>query len=94
MLLIPERELGVAVLMNKNLSSLDAAYENIGWNSALLALGLEPSVVAPELEFIPRYGRLLGALVVLLLAGGVVLSARILLCRPSDDASERRRAVR
>lgn len=93
MLLIPDRDLAVAVLMNKSLPTSGAAYANIGWNTALLALGLEASLVPPEAEFLPRYGRMLGLAIVLLLAAGAALSAMILFRRSSGGESNRRRAA-
>lgn len=94
MVLVPERELGVAVLMNKNLPTHAAAYENIGWNTALLALGVEPSIVPPDMEFLPRYGRLLGAAIVLLLATNAARSAGSLLRPFPGDLTNRRRIIR
>jgi hypothetical protein len=40
MTLIPEQELGVLVFINKKDPTQDSAYNNIGWNMALLALAL------------------------------------------------------
>lgn len=92
-LLIPDRDLAVAVLMNKNLPTSTAAHENIGWNTALLALGLEASLASPEAEFLPRYGRMLGLAIVLLLVAGAALSAKILSRRSSGSESNRLRRI-
>lgn len=73
--LIPERELGVVVLLNQSDPSSGPAYSNLGWNIALLALGLEP-VDFPAADFITRHGRWLLAGIILLLAGSMVWSAR------------------
>jgi CubicO group peptidase (beta-lactamase class C family) len=47
-LLLPEQEVGVVLLMNLNDPAIDSALSNIGWNVGLLALGL------PAKEF-PRH---------------------------------------
>ncbi len=73
--LIPERELGVVVLLNQSDPSSGQAYANLGWNIALLALGLDP-VDYPAADFITRYGRWLLAGIILLLVAGMVWSAR------------------
>jgi hypothetical protein len=86
MLLVPERELGLVVLINKAHLTHADLYDNIGWNTALLALGLEPSIASPGRDFLPRYGRLLGTALVLLLAAGAALSLR-LLARGSGSAA-------
>lgn len=93
MLLVPERQLGIAVLMNKNLPTQDAEYSNICWNTALLALGLEPSLVPQDADFLARHGRSLGVGLVLLMAASAVLSA-IILSRRSPGGSDGRRQAR
>ena len=95
MVLIPERKLGVAVLMNKNQITEDAAYDNICWNTALLALGLEPALVPQQADFLARHGRGIGVSIVLLLASSAVLSALMLLRHTPENHAVRsqRRSV-
>jgi hypothetical protein len=85
MVLVPERELGVALLVNKNHLTHGDLYDNIGWNTALLALDLEADIQPPALEFLPQYGRWLGVTAVVLLAAGAALSLQRL-SRPGGAA--------
>lgn len=89
MVLIPEHELGVAVLMNRNDYRQGDSYDNVGWNTALLALGLEPSISPPNDNPILQDGRLIMAIVLLLLIASLVWSARILF-KPADQGEAER----
>jgi CubicO group peptidase (beta-lactamase class C family) len=76
MLLIPEYELGVAVLMNKQDWGHESAYEQIGWNTALLSLGLPRAEFPVNEDFLTRYGRIVGGALVLVLIVGLIGAAR------------------
>lgn len=76
MLLIPEHELGVALLMNKQDWGHESAYEQIGWNTALLSLGLPVAEFPTNEDFLTRYGRIVGGALVLLLIAGLIGSVQ------------------
>lgn len=64
MLLVPERELGVVVLMNR---SGDEAQDNVIFTVAQLALGQEPSIPPASSPFLDRFIKPLSVAVLLLL---------------------------
>ncbi|HUF39521.1 MAG TPA: hypothetical protein VMN57_13430, partial [Anaerolineales bacterium] len=74
--LIPEIEYGSILLMNTNDSTVTSAYRFFGWDVALVALGAEPQYFPPAEEFVVRYARWIGAVIVLLLAVGLVWAVR------------------
>lgn len=76
MVIIPEYELGVAMLVNKQDWGQESAYDQIGWNTFLLALGLPLAEFPINEDFMTRYGRLVGGALVLLLAASLVWAAR------------------
>ncbi len=59
LLLVPEREVGVVVLMNMNDEAVDSALSNIGWNVGLLALGLPAKQLPVHEDWLLRHARLL-----------------------------------
>lgn len=68
LLLLPEQELGVVLLMNLNDPAIDSALSNIGWNVGLLALGL-PAKEFPQHEgWLLRNARLVMAVAIVLFA--------------------------
>lgn len=85
MVLVPEQELGAAILINKIDHRRIPEYENIAWNTALLALGLEPAVFSHTDDFMTRYGQIAGVAVVLLLGASLIWSVRRLLPDRSQD---------
>jgi hypothetical protein len=87
MVLIPEQDLGVVVLVNKSDPASGSAFSNLGWNISLLALGLEP-VDYPTADFMTRNGRGLLAGVILLLGVALVSSARKIRRVSSREASD------
>jgi CubicO group peptidase (beta-lactamase class C family) len=89
MLLIPEQELGVAILMNKTDQRRTFEYENIAWNTALLALGLEPAIFSRSDDFMTQYGQYVGMVVVLVLLASFIWSIR----RLFPGSSQVRRSV-
>lgn len=78
MVFIPERQVGVAILMNKMDHRREQEYEAIAWNTALLALGSDPVEFPRDQGFLTQYGHIAGVVVILLLAAGLAWSARIL----------------
>lgn len=76
MVLIPKQSLGVVILMNKQDWRHASAYEQIGWNTALLALGLPPAKFPVNEDFMTRYGRIFGVTLVLLLSASLVWSVQ------------------
>jgi CubicO group peptidase (beta-lactamase class C family) len=91
MLLVPEQQLGVVVMMNKNDPTRDVAYNSIGWNTALLAMGLEPVEFPGGEDFLSRYGKFILAIVLLLLAASFVWSWRSLSQPPAQNKVEGQR---
>lgn len=78
MMIVPDQQLGVAVLMNKIDHRREEAYDHIVWNTALLAAGLDPTMVAGSPDFITRYGQLAGLGLIALLAASFFWTARFL----------------
>ena len=75
--LIPEYELGVALLLSGP-GSPGSAYSNISFDVALLALGLEAQHYPPHEDWLTRHIRPLTlVLILLLLAGGVLAVWRL-----------------
>ena len=72
MLIIPERDLGVFTVMSGADGANEPAFENVIFNVALLALGLEPSLAEPQVTGIDRWWRWIGVgLIVYLLVAAV-----------------------
>jgi CubicO group peptidase (beta-lactamase class C family) len=69
LLLVPEKELGVVLLLNLNDPAVDSALSNIGWNVGLLALGLPAKEFPRHEDWLLRNARLLMFAAVVLLAG-------------------------
>jgi CubicO group peptidase (beta-lactamase class C family) len=86
MVLVPERKLGVFVLLNGNDPQRESAYFNIGFDLARLALGLEPANAAPGEDFLRQNGRALGLAAIALLVFGNLLLAR-------QDGGQKRRLM-
>ncbi|GIK71974.1 MAG: penicillin-binding protein [Chloroflexota bacterium] len=59
LLLVPEQELGVVLLLNLNDPAADSALSNIGWNVGLLALGLPAKQFPQHEDWVERNARLL-----------------------------------
>jgi hypothetical protein len=78
MLLIPEKEFGMVLLLNNKDPLLSSAYSNIAFDVALLALGLEAQHYAPSEDLITRNLRPINiALILFLLLGGLVAIGRL-----------------
>lgn len=60
MLIIPERDLGVFTFMSGGDDTNDDALDNVIFNVALLALGLEPSLPEPQVTGIDAWWRWIG----------------------------------
>lgn len=84
MVIAPDMQLGVVVLMNKIDQRRVEEHNNIVWNTVLLAAGLEPTMVAGSPDFLTRYGQMVGVGLIALLAASCVWSARLLFRRPSN----------
>lgn len=91
MVIIPEYELGVAMLVNKQDWGQESAYDQIGWNTVLLALGLPAAEFPINEDFMTRNGRIVGGAVVLLLAASLIWSARRLRASKGWDQQDPRR---
>lgn len=77
LLLLPEQEIGVVVLMNLNDPALDSALSNIGWNVGLLALGLPAKEFPRHEDWLLRNARwLMLAAIVLFATTNLVLLRR------------------
>jgi CubicO group peptidase (beta-lactamase class C family) len=66
-ILVPEANAGVAYLMNLNDSLRGSAFDNVGWDLTLMALGVEPTFDTPYEPLLVRLTRPLLAAIVLLL---------------------------
>jgi hypothetical protein len=75
MVLIPEVETGVVLLMNLSDSSRAPELFNLGWSLCMLAVGLEP-LEAGSADFIGKNILAMLMLVILLLVAGLVWSVR------------------
>lgn len=91
MMLVPEHKLGVGLLVNKQDWGQASAYTQIGWNTALLALGLPLAEFPSSEDFMTRYGRITGGVLVLLLAASLVWSARRLQSSTGWDKRDAKR---
>lgn len=76
LVLVPEHELGVAMLVNKQDWRQASAYQQIVWNTSLLALGLPLADFPANEDFLTRYGDVAGAVLVLLLLASLFWSVR------------------
>jgi CubicO group peptidase (beta-lactamase class C family) len=80
--MVPDLQLGVVVLINKIDNRREEAYDHVVWNTVLLAAGQEPTMVAGSPGFLARYGQIVGIGLIALLAASFVWSARLLFRRP------------
>lgn len=76
--MIPEAEYGEIILLNTNNPSVSSAFTAFAWDIALIANGAEPVYFPPGEVFAVRYARWIFSLVVLLLIGELVWTARML----------------
>ncbi len=77
MLIIPDHDLGIVVLMNQSVPLNSAAQSNVIWNLALLALEIEP-VEFPEADFLAQNARWLLAGILALLGASLLWSLGVL----------------
>lgn len=87
MVLIPELETGVVLLMNKSDASKASEMFNLGWSLCMLAVGLEP-LEPRSADFIGKNIRILLAAVILLLGISMVWAVRTLRQLPLKSGSE------
>jgi CubicO group peptidase (beta-lactamase class C family) len=81
MVMVPDLQLGVVVLINKIDNRREEAYDHVVWNTVLLAAGQEPTMVAGSPGFLARYGQIVGIGLIALLTASFLWSARFLFCR-------------
>jgi CubicO group peptidase (beta-lactamase class C family) len=74
--LIPEYELGVAVLINGPDSIRSSAYSNVAFDAALLALGLEAQHYPPQEDWLTQNLRPISAAIILLLLLSAIVVIR------------------
>lgn len=86
--LVPEHELGVAMLVNKQDWRQASAYKQIVWNTSLLALGLPLADFPLQEDFLSRYGDFVGGALALLLLVSLVWSAQRLSVRAGWQVHE------
>ncbi len=84
MVMVPDLQLGVVVLINKIDHRRGEAYDYIAWNTVLLAAGLKPEMVPGSPDFLVRYGQVAGLVLIVLLAGSFIWSVRLLFRRTLD----------
>lgn len=89
MVIIPELETGIVVLMNKSNASKAPEMFNLGWSLCMLAVGLEP-LEPGSADFIGKNIRVLLAAVILLLGVSMVWAVRKLRQLPSKPESDAR----
>ncbi|MFZ6019567.1 MAG: serine hydrolase domain-containing protein [Chloroflexota bacterium] len=77
LVLIPELETGIVLLINKSDSSRMPEYFSIGWSLSMLAVGLEP-LESQSADFIRKNSRILLAAVILVLGISMVWAVRTL----------------
>lgn len=93
LVLIPELETGIVLLMNKNDPTRMPELFNLGWSLSMLAVGLEP-LEAGSADFVGKNILVLLIIVILLLVAGLVWSVRGLRQLSSQsgiDAQQRRK---
>ena len=88
MLLIPEKDLGVVVLMNKSDPIQPSAFFNLGWNVALITLGVDPVDYPPAENFIARNLRMLLIVLIILLLAELFWTSRFL-SRMQDSPNQK-----
>jgi CubicO group peptidase (beta-lactamase class C family) len=76
MLLIPQRDLGVFTVMSGGDDATDPAFDNVIFNVALLALGLQPSLPEPQVTGLDAWWRWIGVGLILYLLAAAVWAAR------------------
>ena len=86
---IPELETGIVLLMNKHDPVRMPEYFSIGWSLSKLTVGLEP-LEPQSADFIVKNGRVLLAVIIVLLGIGAVWAARKLRQFPSKSGSDAR----
>ena len=89
MVLIPELETGIVLLMNKSDASKAPEMFNLGWSLCMLAVGLEP-LEPGSADFIGRNGRVLLVFVIVLLGIGMVWAVRKMRLLSSKSVSDSR----
>ena len=82
MLLIPERDLGIFTVMSGGDDASDPAFDNVIFNVALLALGLEPSLPEPQVTGLDAWWRWIGVGLILYLLAAAVWAVRRLRGQP------------
>lgn len=86
---IPELETGIVLLINKSDSSRMPEYYSVGWSLSMLAVGLEP-LESQSADFIVKNGRVLLAVIIVLLGIGAVWVVRKLRQMSSNSGSDSR----
>lgn len=84
---IPELETGIVLLINKSDPAKMPEYYSIGWSLSMLAVGLEP-LESQSADFIVKNGRVLLAVINVLLGIGAVWAVRKLRQFPSKSGSD------
>lgn len=77
-LMIPELEYGVVILMNTNNPAVMSALNSLAWDVTLMATGGEAQYFGPSEDFMMRYSRLIFGGITLLLVLGLIASLRVL----------------
>jgi CubicO group peptidase (beta-lactamase class C family) len=89
MVLIPELETGIVLLMNKSDSRKEPEMFNLGWSLCMLAVGLEP-LEPGSADFIGKNIRVLLIVVIVLLGIGLVWAAQKIRQLPSKSGIDSR----
>jgi CubicO group peptidase (beta-lactamase class C family) len=95
MVLIPDLELGIVVLMNKSDPVQTPELFNLGWSVSMVAVGLEP-FDTPSADFVGRNLRALLIGIIVLLGISLIWSIRKIrefFSRPSIDSQQRKKPI-
>ena len=74
--LIPQKNIGVAVLMNTNDPAIDSTYAMVGWNVLAIYSGYKPSSYPPSEDFVRQHARLLFTGIILILLASLIWFSR------------------
>lgn len=86
---IPELETGIVLLINKGDPARMPEYFSIGWSLSMLAVGLGP-LESQSADFIVKNGRVLLAVIIVLLGIGAIWAVQKLRQLPSNSGSDSR----
>lgn len=66
-ILVPQKKIGVTVLMNTNNPAIESAFAMVGWNVLAIYSGYEPSYYPPGEDFIRQHARIIFTVIFIIL---------------------------